>query len=223
MNNKTAVLIGATGLTGSHLLELLQNDPEISLIKVLVRRPLAFSNPKIITMVTDFTDHESFRSGFKNGDMVFCSVGTTNRKVKGDKKEYEKIDYEIPVNAALFSQEAGCSRFAFVSSVGANSSSRNFYLRLKGKVEDTISRMNIPAVLIFRPSFLLGKRKEFRAGELIGKIFIRSFAFLLPSHMKPIRVRYVAQSMLEAARQEPEGIRIFHYREMKQLINKQSL
>lgn len=220
MNNKTAILIGATGLIGSHLLELLQNDPEISLIKVLVRRPVVFSNPKIRTVVTDFTDHESFRSEFGKGDIVFCAVGTTNRKVKGDKSEYEKIDYEIPVNAANFSQEAGCSKFVFVSSVGANSRSKSFYLSLKGKVEDAICNMNIPTVLIFRPSLLLGKRQEFRAGELFGKIFIRAVAFLLPSKMKPVRAHSVAQSMLEAAIKELHGISIFHYKEMQQLINK---
>ena len=218
MNNKTVTLIGATGLIGSHLLGLLQSDQEISLIKVLVRRPVAFNNPKIKTIVLDFTDYETFKSEIKDSDIVFCAVGTTNKKVKGDKEEYKKIDYDIPVHAAKFSSETGCPQFVFVSSIGANSESNNFYLKLKGKVEDAICTMNIQTVLIFRPSLLLGKRQEFRLGELIGKIFIKAVSFLLPSQMKPIRAHDVAKSILEATKKGLKGNIIFHYKEMKQLI-----
>ena len=218
MNSKTVTIIGATGLIGSNLLELLQSDPEISSIKVLVRRPVEYNNPKISTIVIDFSDYESFKSEIINSEIVFCAVGTTNRKVKGDKEEYKKIDYDIPVNAARFCSETGCSQFVFVSSAGADSKSKNFYLKFKGSVEDAICRMNIPTVLIFRPSLLLGKRQEFRLGELIGKILIKSVSFLLPLQMKPIRAHDVAKAMLEAARKGLKGNIVFHYKEMKQLI-----
>lgn len=218
MKNKTVTLIGATGLIGSHLLELMQNDPEISFIKVLVRRPVAFGNPKVKATVIDFTDHGALKSVISGSDIVFCAVGTTNKKVKGDKKEYKKVDYDIPVNAAKFSSETGCPQFVFVSSLGANSKSSNFYLKLKGEAEDTLRNMNIESLLIFRPSLLLGKRKEFRAGEIIGKLFIKPLSFLLPSKMKPIRALDVAKSMLSAAKKELKGITIYHYKEMKHEI-----
>ena len=89
MNNKTATLIGATGLIGSHLLEILQDDPEYSLVKVMVRRLVTVNHPKVKVSTIDFTDKEAFKSAIEGSDVVFCAVGTTNRKVKGDKNEFK--------------------------------------------------------------------------------------------------------------------------------------
>lgn len=220
MKNKTATLIGATGLIGSYLLDLLQNDSEFSEIKVLVRRPVTFNNPIVKVAIIDFSDKESFKSEISESGVVFCAIGTTNQKMKGDKNEYRKIDYDIPVNAAKLSLETGCPQFVFVSSIGANSKSNNFYLKLKGEVEDTLCSLNIPSLLIFRPSLLIGKRQEFRLGEIIGKILMEPISFLLPTKMRPIKAYYVAKSMLEASKLDTRGINIYQYKEMKQLINK---
>jgi len=219
MNNKTATLIGATGLIGSHLLEILQDDPEYSLVKVMVRRLVTVNHPKVKVSTIDFTDKEAFKSAIEGSDVVFCAVGTTNRKVKGDKNEYRKVDHDIPVNAAKLCSETGCSQFVYVSSVGADSSGNNFYLRLKGEVEDTLRGLKIESILIFRPSLLLGKRKEFRFGEFIGTIFMKPVSFLLPLKLKPVKARCVAESMVRASKKDIKGIRIFHYGEMKRFLN----
>jgi len=220
MKNKTATIIGATGLIGSHLLDLLQNDTEFSVIKVLVRRPVAFNNPKVKVAIVDFTNLESYKSEINGSSVVFCAVGTTNKKMKGDKNEYRKTDYDIPVNAAKLSLETGCPQFVFVSSLGANSKSNNFYLKLKGEVEDTLCSLNIQSLLIFRPSLLIGKRRDFRFGEIIGKILIKPISFLFPTNMRPIKAYYVAKSMIEASKLDTIGINTYNYQEMKQLINK---
>lgn len=217
MGKKTVVLIGATGLVGSHLLQLAKNDPDIGLIKVLSRRPIAYTNPKIQLEIIDFSDHDAFKSVIRGSDVVFCSVGTTNKKVGGDKEEYRKVDYDITVNAAKFCAEAGCSHFAFVSALGANSQSNNFYLQLKGQIEDEVSQMKIDTISIFRPSFLLGNRKEFRLGEHIGILLMKPISFLLPSRMKPIEARAVAKSMLAATKTGRKGVGIFHFKEMQEL------
>jgi len=216
MKNKTATIIGVTGLIGGHLLELLQNDMEFSVIKVLVRRQLTFDNPKVKTVIVDFSNIESFKSGIEGSDVIFCAVGTTNKKMKGNKIEYRKIDYDIPVNAAKLCLETGCPQFVFVSSFGANSESNNFYLKLKGEAEDTLSSLNIQSLLIFRPSLLLGKRQEFRLGETIGKIFIKPILFLFPINVRSIKAYHVAKSMIEVSRLGATGINIYNNREMKQ-------
>ena len=219
IHQKTVSLIGATGLIGGYLLELLQEDSEFTKIKVLVRRPIQFSNPKIEVSVIDFSDKEAFKSEISGSDVVFCAIGTTNQKMKGNKEAYRKIDYDIPVNAATFSLETGCSKFLLVSSISANSSSKNFYLKLKGEVEDALLKLNIPSLFIFRPSLLIGKRQEFRLGELFGKVFMQPISFLFPKKMKPIKAYNVAKSMVEASKSDLEGAHIYHYSEMKQLIN----
>ena len=218
MKNKTATLIGATGLIGSHLLEILQNDPKYSLVTVLVRRPVAINHPKVKVIIIDFTDKESFRSELRGSDVVFCAVGTTNKKVKGDKDEYRKIDYDIPVNAAKLSSETGCQKFVYISSIGADSKSNNSYLKLKGEVEDALHSMKIESLLIFRPSLLLGKRQEFRLGEFIWTLVMMPLSFLLPSKMKPVKAYFVAKAMAEASKMNIKGVRLFHYNEIKQFL-----
>jgi uncharacterized protein YbjT (DUF2867 family) len=220
MRNKTATLIGATGLIGSQLLDLLQDDSEFSEIKILVRRPIKIDNLKVKVSIIDFNNEESFKSEISGSSVVFCAVGTTNKKMKGDKNEYRKIDYYIPVTAAKLSLATGCKQFVLVSSYGANSKSNNFYTSLKGEVEDTLSSLNIPSLSIFRPSLLLGKRQEFRFGEVIATLLINPLSFLLPANIKPIKAYDVAKSMLETAKANIKGTKIYHYKEIMNSIDK---
>ncbi len=218
MKNKTATIIGATGLIGSRLLNLLKNDDNYSEIRLIARRPLETEHPKVSVKVIDFADDEAYKTAISGSYVVFCAVGTTNKKVKGNKQKYRKVDFDIPVNAAKFCVETGCEKFIFVSSVGASSKSKNFYLSLKGEVEDTIKSIGVKTAIAFRPSFLLGKRKEFRFGELIGKYIIVPMSVFLPSQMKPIKSDNVAKAMLAAAKEDYQGFKVFHRKEMKQLI-----
>jgi uncharacterized protein YbjT (DUF2867 family) len=216
-NAKTATIIGATGLIGSHLLALLQNDPSFKTTRVLSRRAVSFDHPKVQTLVIDFADKAAFKSAIAGSDAVFCAIGTTQKKVKGDKIAYRKVDYDIPVNAAQFCAETGCLHFLLVSSVGANSQSNNFYLKLKGEVEDRLRTMNIGTISIFRPSMLLGKREERRFGEGIAQGLMRSLSLLIPSQYRPIEAGEVARAMVAASRKETPGIHIYHYAEMMPL------
>ncbi len=222
MKNKTATIIGATGLTGSNLLKLLQDDQDYSNIRILVRRPVMIDHPKVKVVTLSFSDRDAFKSGISGSDAVFCAIGTTNKKVKGDQSIYRKIDYDIPVTAAALCMETGCSRFVLVSSLGANSKSNNFYLKLKGEVEDEVCKMNINTTLIFRPSLILGKRNEFRFGELAAKLFMIPVSYLLPTKLRPIQAYSIAVSMLKASKMDMKGFRIYHYKEMMELINKNS-
>jgi len=213
----TATLIGATGLIGNYLLDELLNDDFYHAVRILIRRPMEFTHSKLEKKLVDFTDAESFRLALEGSDVVFCSIGTTQKKVKGDKAAYRKVDYDITVNAAKFCKLNGCETFVFVSSVGANSKSNNFYLKLKGEVEDAVKAVGLKSVHIMRPSVLLGERKEFRLGEKISKGIMSTFSFLIPSKYKPMHGRVVAKAMLAAAMKTEEGFFIREYRAIKQL------
>lgn len=217
MNAKIATVLGSTGLIGSHIVDLLKDDDQFSSVRVLVRRQVSFNHPKIEVVVVNFSDESSFRTGIEGSDVVFCAVGTTNAKVKGDKVAYRKVDYDIAVNAAKYCIEAGCSHFLLVSSVGADSRSKNFYLRLKGEVEEVIGKMNIPSISIFRPSMLLGKRKESRPGETIGKMLAAPVSFLFPLKYRPIQASEVAKAMVTVAKQEHSGVRVYQNAEIKKV------
>src|SRR4030095_12649157 len=128
-NFMIATIIGATGLIGNYLLHELLNDPFYDIIKILIRRPLDITHPKLEKKIVDFNDSDSLLVAIDNSDVVFCAVGTTQKKVKGDKEAYRKVDYDIPVKAARFCKETGCNTFVLISSVGASSKSKTFYLR----------------------------------------------------------------------------------------------
>jgi uncharacterized protein YbjT (DUF2867 family) len=217
MAGKTATLIGATGLIGSHLLQLLLVDPDFEKIKILIRKPFALEHPKLEKKLVDFNDSDSLLVAIDDSNVLFSAVGTTQRKVKGDKEAYRKVDYDIPVKAARFCKLTGCEKFILVSSVGANSKSNAFYLKLKGEVEDVVQSVGLNSVYIMRPSMLLGDRKEFRLGEKIGSPVMKAISFLLPSKYKPIQAKQVAKAMLAAAKKEEEGFFVWEYSEIKKM------
>lgn len=207
----TATIIGATGLIGGYLLELLLQDDHVDTIRILIRHPLELSHPKLEKKLVDFNDAESFRLALEGSDVVFCTIGTTQKKVKGDKEAYRKVDYDITVNAAKFSKLNGCEIFVFVSSVGANSKSNNFYLQLKGEIEEAVKAIGLESVHIMRPSILLGARKEFRFGEKIGKGFMSALSLLVPAKYKAIQGKDVAIAMQNVAKKTDKGFFIYEY------------
>jgi uncharacterized protein YbjT (DUF2867 family) len=218
MPDKTATLIGATGLIGSHLLNLLREDPAFSLVKVLVRRPVDFKHSKIKVLVIDFSDANAYKQAITGSDAVFVAVGTTQKKVKGDLVAYRKVDFNIPVNAALACKETGCPKLLLVSSVGANSKGGNFYIKLKGEVEDKIQGIGLPSVSIFRPSMLLGKRNESRPAESIAQSLSKGLSFLFPSKYKPIKAYDVARAMIAASKNDLMGCKVYQHQDMMELI-----
>ena len=218
MKPKTATIIGVTGLVGSHLYDLLKQDKSFETIRLIVRRPMSRDHLNTEIKLVDFDDAESLMLAIDGSDVVFCSVGTTNKKVQGDKDAYRKVDYDIPVRAARFSKMTGCSTYILVSAIGAKKTSSNFYLKLKGETEDAVKEAGPDSIHIMRPSILLGERKESRPGEKIGKAFMLATSFLWPLRYKPIHARDVAKAMLAAAKQEKKGIFVYEYPDMKKLL-----
>lgn len=220
VTTKTATIIGATGLIGSHLLSLLQQDNYYYTTRVLVRRPLEINHPKTEVKLINFEDEESFKLGIYGSDVVFVAVGTTQQKVGGDKEAYRKVDHDIPVKAARYCAETGCPQLLVVSSVGADPKASNFYLQLKGEMEEDIKAQNLPSVSIFRPSLLIGNREEKRVGEKVAQVIMPFLAlgmFGPLSKYKPVHAADVAKAMLLTAKKETPGISVLEYHAIKEL------
>jgi len=213
---KTACLIGATGLIGSHILDLLTKDSYFGEIRVIVRRPIDINHPKVKLTELDFEDLEALEKAIAGSDALFCAIGTTRAKTP-DLNAYRKIDVDIPVNVARIGKACGAESFQLVSSVGANSQSRNFYLKMKGIVEDELIKTAITSTSIFRPSLLLGERKSPRPAEKIAAVLMRLLRSLIPDNQKPIEAKTVAKAMIESAKKAHPGHHITHYREMMDL------
>lgn len=210
----SVLVLGASGLIGSHLVDLLINDNNTDKIFLLLRKPLNITHPKVEERIIDFVNIIAFKNSVPAVDTIFCCIGTTQKQVKGDNALYRKIDFDIPVNVARFCVEKGTAKFFLVSAVGANSKSSNFYLKLKGEVEEAIAALPFQSVHFMRPSVLLGKRKEFRLGEKIAQVMMQAFSLLIPSIYKPIQAVQVAKAMIIADKSDKAGVNIYEFKEM---------
>jgi uncharacterized protein YbjT (DUF2867 family) len=213
----TATLVGATGLIGSYLLEELLNDSYFDTVRILIRRPIGTTHPKLEKKIVDFNDNDSVLVALSNSDVMFCAIRSTMKKVKGDKDAYRKIDFDIPVNLARFCKMTGCEKFILVSSAGANAKSMNFYQQLKGETDEAVKEAGPKTVHIMRPSVLLGERKEFRFGENIGKAIMTSLSFLIPAKYKAIQGKDVAKVMLAFSKKDEEGVFVHENSEIRNL------
>ena len=215
-----ASVFGATGLVGSRLIEYLKKDPDFVQVNLVVRSPIKLNAKKIkIHKINLFKKSEIFKT-LKTSKVVFLSIGTTMSKVKGDIDRYERIDFGITKDVADSCKELGVDKLILVSSSGADLNSKSFYLKLKGKIEKYVSDINLKSVSILRPSLLLGKRNEKRFVEKIAQMIIPKISFFMPSRYKPISAEKVAKAMIQLSKTDSEGVKIFNYVEITDLLDK---
>ena len=200
---KIALLFGASGLVGSHLLNQLISNNNYSKIKLFVRSTIDLDDPKIEIIQTDFNNLENHREDIKGDDCFFC-IGTT-KKNSPDKNEYKRVELEVPKQIAQIAKSNFVNSFVFVSSGYADPKSSGDYLKFKGEVEEELKKLNFPKLGVMRPSFLLGDRKEKRVGEKIGIFIFKLISPLLLGplkKMKPIHSEIVARSMIKVANED---------------------
>ncbi len=215
MKGKTALLFGASGLVGSHLLEELIHDNNYTSIKLFSRKHIEISNSKVIQYVVNFNRLEEF-SALMTGDVMFCCLGTTIGKV-GSQIAFRNVDYVIPVKLAYIAKKNYIDKFLVVSSIGANKNSNKFYLKTKGEMEASVIQSGVYKIGIIRPSLLLGKREEFRFGETLFKALSPIMNIFLQGSLRKyrgIQAEQVARAMLEIA-ETLESVKYFESQELE--------
>ena len=215
---KTALLFGASGLVGSHVLNQLIKNNNYSKIKLFVRSSIDISDPKIEIILTDFNNLKKHREDIKGDDCFFC-IGTTKQN-SPDKNEYKRVELEVPKQIAQIAKSNSVNSFVFISSGYADPKSSGDYLKFKGQVEEELIKLNFPKLGIMRPSFLLGDRKENRIGEKIGIFVFKLLSplFLGPlKKMKPIHSATVAKAMIAITQNDNSQI-IFESNEISEII-----
>jgi len=215
---KTAVLLGASGLVGGYCLQTLLADSRYGRIVLLGRRELAAArHPRLTQKVVDFDSLN--QSDFSGAGDVFSALGTTIRKA-GSQQAFRHVDVDYPLSAAKLSRQAGARQFLLVSSVGADATAKNFYLRTKGELDQEIGKLGFDALHIFRPSLLLGKREEFRLGERIAMATMPVLNFTMVGGLRRYRAisaASVGRAMVAAAQREKCGTFVYEYEEIRNL------
>ena len=210
---KTAIVIGATGLVGSTLVEQILENPAYSKVVLLLRKPLNISHSKLVQEVIDFDNPDASKIV---GDDLFCAMGTTLAKA-GSKESQYKIDCTYPYEIGKIAKANGVKQYILVSSVGADVESSNFYLKTKGELERKIELLGFQNFVSLRPSLLLGNREESRLGEKIGTVISNILSPLLFGSLRKyhgIEASDVAKAMQRFANQALSGVKYVEYDEI---------
>lgn len=206
---KTAIVVGATGLVGSSLLEQLLEDESYTKVKVFHRRSTGIEHPRLLEQIVDFDRIETWKKQI-TGDVLFSAMGTTIKKA-GSKEAQYKIDYTYQYETAKAAAENKVGIYVLVSSSGANAGSRIFYSRMKGELDEAVMKLPFRKIIIMRPSILAGKRNEKRKGENIG-LAIAKVLTKIPGLRKyrPIKGETVAGAMINSVERSPENKTIIY-------------
>ena len=192
------LLIGATGATGSDLLKLLLDDDEVESVDIFVRRNTGVEHPKLTVHVINFEKPEEW-SHLVKGDVLFSCLGTT-RKDAGSKAAQWKVDYDYQYSFAKAARENGVECYVLVSAMNASSKSLFFYSRIKGKLDEDVTNLGFPKLLIFKPPSLIRKESD-RKMEKMGVKVIGFFNRLgLMKSLKPMSTDALAKKMLDDVR-----------------------
>ncbi|MFF4645966.1 NAD(P)H-binding protein [Streptomyces sp. NPDC001389] len=211
---RSALLVGATGLVGGQLLARLLRDPRYDRVTVLARRPLGLEHPRLDARVVDFAAlGPDDLPAAPDGSDVYGALGTTIRQA-GSQEAFREVDQHHTVRVAELARDAGAERIAVVSSVGAGSGSRAFYLRVKGDMEAAVTALGYRQTEFFRPSFILGRRPSHRRGEGLGSSAATVLAPLMVGPGRPYRpvpAGRLAAAMIAALAEDRPGVRVRTY------------
>jgi uncharacterized protein YbjT (DUF2867 family) len=213
--NRTALVLGASGLIGSILTRMLLDTEAYSRVTILVRRPIDLTHPKLTQEVINFEQPDA---GKVKGDDVFCCLGTTI-KVAGSKEAFYKVDATYPYELAKLARTNGASQFLLVTAMGADAKAFIFYNRVKGEVEEKIATLNYDSYSVFRPSLLLGDRKEVRPAEKMAQSFSGILSALMVGPLKkykPVEARKVAAAMQKVALRRLKGRYVFESNQLQE-------
>jgi uncharacterized protein YbjT (DUF2867 family) len=202
-----AWLAGATGLVGGHLLDQLLDDRAFGGVTSFVRRPHLPGTGGLTELVVDF-DRLAEAAPAERPDLVFCCLGTTMARA-GSREAFRRVDHVYPLALAALARERGCRSFHVVTAMGADPASAVFYNRVKGETERDLAAMGFDELVLYRPSLLLGDRRERRPGEALAQRLMPLFAPLMLGPLRPyrpIRAEAVATAMRRRTRHVRPGV-----------------
>ncbi len=202
-----ALLAGASGLTGGLVLEALLGAADFGRVIAVTRRPLPREHARLANRIVQFERLETQLQGV-GCDVALCCLGTTIARA-GSRESFREVDVGYVVAFARAALTARAQRFVVVSSAGADSRSRNFYLRTKGEMEEELAGLGFAALDILQPGLLLGWRHEMRPLELAAMAFMPLVNPLLVGRraaFRAISARRVAAAMVGATRSGRKGV-----------------
>lgn len=208
-----AIVIGATGAVGQDLVKTLLYDDRYETVTTFTRRPLGFTNPKIQSFIVDFNLPDTWHH-LVQGDVLFSALGTSLKQA-GSKEAQYRVDHDYQLSFARAARENGVPHMVLVSSVGADSSSRFFYLKLKGLIEKDVEALQFPSLTILRPPSLIRKHAKRPAETVSVKLLQLASSLGLCKAMAPVPTESVARKMADEGAHPSEGVKILSAQETR--------
>jgi len=196
-----AIVIGATGATGTALLEQLIIDNLFSKIIVFSRTKPLISSDKIIVNIVDFEKIELWKHKII-GDVIFSALGTT-KKDAGSKEAQYKVDFTYQYKIAISAAENKVRKILLVSSIGANKNSIFFYPKIKGELEIEVKKLSFEGIYIFQPPLLIRQKEKIRLNEKVLILLFRVLNKLgILLSQRPMDITILAKKMVLISKKE---------------------
>jgi uncharacterized protein YbjT (DUF2867 family) len=209
---KIVLLAGASGFVGNLAVTSLLEAPDIGRVYAVTRRPLGRENARLANRIVAFEQIESQLKGL-TCHAALCALGTTIRQA-GSQDAFRHADIDAVLAFARAAKAAQAQRFVVISSAGADATSRNFYLRTKGEMEEALQGLGFASLDILQPGLLLGWRGEIRPLELLGSVFMPLVNPFLTGKREPLRAipaQLVAAAMVGAIRSGRRGVQRYTF------------
>lgn len=201
-------LVGATGLVGRTITAACVGREDLRLTAIARRETPLPAGARMELFVAENDKWGEVIEAVRP-EVVICALGTTWKKAGGDEAAFRAVDQELVLATARAARTHGVERFVHISSVGADSASRTFYLRVKGEVERDLAKLRFGRLDILRPGLLRGTRADDRRlGERIGILAAPLVNLLLHGTMRryrAIRAGVVADAALALALRPVRG------------------
>jgi len=216
-----ALIIGATGMVGRELVQLLLNDDYFQKIVVFGRRTLGIDHKKLEEHMINFDNMNEWQH-LVTGDILFSTLGTTLKQA-GSKENQYKIDYTYQYEFANAASKNKVPVYVLISAASANPGSRFFYTRMKGELERDVKKLIFEAIHIIQPGLLQGHRDKERTGEkLFLKVLNSANSIGLLNKYRPVHGKKVAKAMIQAVRSNLAGIFQYELEEVFELASSES-
>ena len=206
-------LVGASGMVGTSLIRLAVGRADLRIVAV-ARRELSL--PPGARMEVLLAEPENWGDAIAatNADVLVSALGTTWKKAGKDEAAFRSVDEELVLACARAAKAAGMRQMIAVSSVGADPGAKNFYLRVKGEVEQKLGKVGLPRLDILRPGLLRGHREELRPAERLGMIVSPLIDLALHgayAKYRSIRAEVVARAIVGLTREKMAGRFVFEH------------
>ena len=218
--SKSIIFLGASGAVGSITLQKILSFSNVDKVLSLGRRALDTVNiTKLNQKIINVSDPDTYKNLILGFDTAICTLGV-GESSKVSKDHFLKIDKKAVLDFAIVCKLNGVKHFQLLSSVGANSSSKSFYLKTKGELNDSLRELNFERLSLFQPSMILTPKNRYGFSQAIILKVWPKLNFIFQGKAKKyrgIKVEELGKAIAKNTLKEGNGTEILHYNEFKEL------